>query len=72
LEKKIPYFSQRLYVKPGVTGHAQVRSPYGATDEDMVEKVQYDLYYIKSYSLLFDLSILLDTVRVVLLRVGSR
>ena len=72
LEQQVPFFKQRLYVKPGVTGHAQVRCRYGATTEDMVEKLQYDLYYIKSYNLLFDLSVILDTVKVVLLRVGSR
>jgi sugar transferase (PEP-CTERM system associated) len=72
LELQVPFFKQRLYVKPGLTGHAQVRCRYGASTEDMVEKLQYDLYYIKSYNLLFDLSIMLDTVKVVLLRIGSR
>jgi sugar transferase (PEP-CTERM system associated) len=72
LEQQVPFFKQRLYVKPGVTGHAQVRSRYGATTEDMVEKLQYDLYYIKSYNLFFDLSIMLDTVKVVLRGSGAR
>jgi sugar transferase (PEP-CTERM system associated) len=72
LEQQVPYFKQRLYVKPGVTGHAQVRCRYGASTEDMLEKLEYDLYYIKSYSVLFDLSIMFDTVKVVLLRVGAR
>ncbi|HVY45114.1 MAG TPA: TIGR03013 family XrtA/PEP-CTERM system glycosyltransferase, partial [Minicystis sp.] len=72
LEKQIPFFRQRLCVKPGVTGHAQVRCKYGASTEDALEKLQYDLYYIKSFSLWFDLSILLDTVKVVLLRIGAR
>jgi sugar transferase (PEP-CTERM system associated) len=72
LEQQVPYFKQRLYVKPGVTGHAQVRCRYGATTEDHLEKLQYDLYYIKSYSVAFDLSIILDTVKVVLLRIGAR
>ncbi|MFO0675368.1 MAG: TIGR03013 family XrtA/PEP-CTERM system glycosyltransferase [Polyangiaceae bacterium] len=72
LEQQVPFFKQRLYVKPGVTGHAQVRCRYGASAEDMLEKLQYDLYYIKSYTLLFDLSVMFDTVKVVLLRVGSR
>jgi lipopolysaccharide/colanic/teichoic acid biosynthesis glycosyltransferase len=72
LEQQVPYFKQRLYVKPGVTGHAQVRCRYGATAEDHLEKLQYDLYYIKSHSLLFDLSIMFDTVKVVLLRIGAR
>jgi sugar transferase (PEP-CTERM system associated) len=72
LEQQVPYFKQRLYMKPGVTGHAQVRCRYGATAEDHLEKLQYDLYYIKSYSVAFDLSIMLDTVKVVLLRIGAR
>jgi len=72
LEQQVPYFKQRLYVKPGVTGHAQVRCRYGATAEDHLEKLQYDLYYIKSYSVMFDLSIMLDTIKVVLLRIGAR
>jgi sugar transferase (PEP-CTERM system associated) len=72
LEQQVPFFKQRLYVKPGVTGHAQVRCRYGASAEDMLEKLQFDLYYIKSYSLLFDLSVILDTVKVVLLRIGAR
>jgi sugar transferase (PEP-CTERM system associated) len=72
LDTQVPYFKQRLYVKPGVTGHAQVRCRYGATAEDHLEKLQYDLYYIKSYSVMFDLSIILDTIKVVLLRIGAR
>jgi sugar transferase (PEP-CTERM system associated) len=72
LEQQVPFFKQRLYVKPGVTGHAQVRCRYGASAEDMLEKLQYDLYYIKSYSLWFDISVIFDTVKVVLLRIGAR
>ena len=72
LEQQVPFFKQRLYVKPGITGHAQVRCPYGATTEDHLEKLEYDLYYIKSHSVMFDLSIMLDTVKVVLLRIGAR
>ena len=72
LEREIPFFRQRLCVKPGITGHAQVRCRYGASVEDAREKLQYDLFYIKTFSLWFDLSILIDTVKVVLLRIGSR
>jgi sugar transferase (PEP-CTERM system associated) len=72
LEQQVPFFKQRLYVKPGITGHAQVRCRYGATTEDHLEKLEYDLYYIKSHSIMFDLSIMLDTVKVVLLRIGAR
>jgi hypothetical protein len=72
LERRIPFFRERLYVKPGITGHAQVRCRYGASTEDHLEKLQHDLYYIKTWSIWFDLSILLDTIKVVLLRIGSR
>ncbi len=72
LEQQVPFFKQRLYVKPGVTGHAQVRCRYGATTEDHLEKLEYDLYYIKSHTVMFDLSIMLDTIKVVLLRIGAR
>ncbi|MBK9263728.1 MAG: TIGR03013 family PEP-CTERM/XrtA system glycosyltransferase [Polyangiaceae bacterium] len=72
LEDQIPYFHQRLFVKPGVTGHAQVRCRYSAAIEDHQEKLEHDLFYIKNVSVLFDLSILMDTVKVVLLRIGSR
>jgi sugar transferase (PEP-CTERM system associated) len=72
LERAIPFFRQRLAVKPGVTGHAQVRCRYGASVDDAREKLAYDLHYIRSLSLWFDLSILVDTVKVVVLRVGSR
>lgn len=72
LEQQIPFFRQRLAVKPGVTGHAQVRCRYGASIDDAREKLAYDLFYIKSLSIWFDLSILIDTVKVVLLRIGSR
>jgi len=71
-EERIPYFRQRLFVKPGVTGHAQVRCRYSAALEDHQEKLEHDLFYIKNVSVLFDLSILIDTVKVVLLRIGSR
>jgi sugar transferase (PEP-CTERM system associated) len=72
LTREIPFFRQRLCMKPGVTGHAQVRCPYGASIEEAREKLEYDLFYIKRFSLWFDLSILVDTVKVVLLRIGSR
>ncbi|HUB46658.1 MAG TPA: exopolysaccharide biosynthesis polyprenyl glycosylphosphotransferase [Acetobacteraceae bacterium] len=68
----IPLYRQRSYVKPGVTGWAQVNYPYGASVEDAREKLAYDLYYIKNRSLLLDLLILFATVRVVLYREGAR
>jgi sugar transferase (PEP-CTERM system associated) len=66
LQEKIPYYSQRLVVKPGITGWAQVRYGYGATIEDAVEKLQYDLYYIKNMSIFLDLLIILSTIHKVL------
>jgi lipopolysaccharide/colanic/teichoic acid biosynthesis glycosyltransferase len=62
----------RHSIKPGITGWAQVRYPYGASIEDAIEKLQYDLYYVKNHSLFLDFVILIDTVGVVLLRKGSR
>lgn len=72
LKERIPYYSERHFVKPGVTGWAQVRYPYGASVEDAVEKLRYDLYYIKNISLSFDLMIILETIQVVLFRRGGR
>ena len=66
LERQIPLYRARLSVKPGVTGWAQVRYTYGASVEETVEKLQYDLYYVKNLSLFLDLLILISTVQVVL------
>ena len=72
LKGKIPYYSIRHTIKPGITGWAQVNYPYGASEEDAMEKLQYDLFYLKNMSALLDLHILLRTIRVVLFRQGSR
>jgi sugar transferase (PEP-CTERM system associated) len=72
LIKHIPYYGLRHSISPGLTGWAQLRYPYGASVADAIEKLRYDLYYIKNQSLLFDLQILLQTVEVVLFRRGSR
>jgi len=72
LISKIPYFAVRQSVKPGVTGWAQVRYEYGSTVEDSVEKLQYDLYYVKNHTLFLDLLIMLETVAVVLTGKGAR
>lgn len=72
LKESIPFYSTRHFVKPGVTGWAQVRYPYGASDEDALEKLRYDLYYIKNYSIGLDLKIILDTIRVVTSGFGGR
>jgi sugar transferase (PEP-CTERM system associated) len=72
LTTKVPYYAVRHSVKPGVTGWAQVRYEYGSTLEDSVEKLQYDLYYVKNHTLFLDLLILLETVVVVLTGKGAR
>ena len=64
--ERIPYYSYRLLVKPGITGWAQVMHSYAATLEETKEKLQYDLYYIKNMSWVLDLAILLKTIRIVL------
>jgi lipopolysaccharide/colanic/teichoic acid biosynthesis glycosyltransferase len=71
LAAKIPYYRQRHIVKPGVTGWAQINYRYGSTFEDSLQKLQYDLFYIKNQSLLFDFSILFNTVKIVILRKGT-
>jgi sugar transferase (PEP-CTERM system associated) len=70
LVKKIPYYNERHNVKPGLTGWAQLQYPYGATEEDAMEKLKYDLYYIKHRSFLLDLLILVRTVEIVLFGKG--
>jgi len=72
LTQEIPFYALRHSVKPGVTGWAQVRYPYGATVEDSLQKLQYDLYYVKNHTLFLDLVILMDTVGVVLTGKGAR
>jgi sugar transferase (PEP-CTERM system associated) len=72
LAQKIPYYVQRHCVKPGITGWAQLCYPYGSSEQDALEKLQYDLYYIKNNSLLFDLAILVQTAEVVFMGQGAR
>jgi sugar transferase (PEP-CTERM system associated) len=72
LEKEIEYYSLRTTVRPGLTGWAQVMYRYGATTEDAREKLKYDLFYIKNASALYDLWILLKTVKVVVTAAGAR
>ena len=69
--EKVPLYLHRLAVKPGITGWAQVNNPYGATVENTLEKLQYDLYYIKNLSIFLDLLIVLHTVQIVLFTRGS-
>ena len=72
LREVIPHYAERHRVKPGISGWAQLNYPYGASDEDAVQKFQFDLYYVKNYSLFLDLLVLVQTVRVVLWPVGVR
>ncbi|MBF0539334.1 MAG: sugar transferase [Nitrospirae bacterium] len=66
LQQQIPYYSFRHIVKPGLTGWAQINYKYGASIEDAAKKLEYDIYYIKNFSLIFDIQIILRTIRVVL------
>jgi sugar transferase (PEP-CTERM system associated) len=70
LRKVIPYYDERHGVRPGITGWAQVKFPYGATLEDAEEKLEFDLYYVKNMSLLLDVAIVLETFKVMLLGRG--
>jgi sugar transferase (PEP-CTERM system associated) len=72
LNKKIPYYSLRHSIKPGITGWAQISYPYGDSEEDAIEKLQYDLYYMKNMSLLFDLQIIFESLKVVVMGKGAR
>lgn len=70
LEKEIPYYQLRHLLSPGITGWAQVKYPYGASVEDAIEKLQYELYYIKNYSFKLDMIIILNTIKIVLFGKG--
>jgi len=72
LKEKIPYYAERASVKPGVTGWAQIKYQYGASENDALEKLKYDLYYIKNMSMMMDLVIIFHTAKIVLLGRGSR
>jgi exopolysaccharide biosynthesis polyprenyl glycosylphosphotransferase len=72
LAAAIPFYLERHTVKPGLTGWAQVKYRYGASMEDAMEKLRYDLYYIKHLSIVFDLTIVMDTVKVILSGKGAQ
>jgi len=72
LEKNIPHYKKRHSVKPGLAGWAQLKYPYGATEEDAYEKLQYDLYYVKNNNILLDFFILLQTIEIVIMGSGAR
>ncbi|MGC9196979.1 MAG: sugar transferase [Syntrophobacteraceae bacterium] len=72
LDRQIPYYGVRHTVRPGITGWAQIKYPYGANVEDALRKLEYDLFYIKNMSVLQDMKILLQTIGVVILGKGAR
>ncbi len=72
LEQKIPFYKVRHRVKPGLAGWAQLKYPYGASEKDTYNKLQYDLYYVKNHSFLMDVLVLLQTVEVIILGKGAR
>ncbi len=72
LAEKLPYYEERHRVKPGLTGWAQIRYAYGDSEEDSLQKLQYDLYYVKNHSIFLDLLILLQTAEVIMLAKGAQ
>lgn len=70
-EEKIPFYTQRLAVRPGLTGWAQVKYPYASSIEQTEEKLQYDLYYIKNMSFMLDFVVLLKTIKVIFFGSGK-
>jgi len=72
LKQEIPFYNLRHHVKPGITGWAQICYPYGSSVNDAREKLQYDLYYLKNYSVFLDITILLQTATVILWGKGAR
>ena len=72
ISASIKYYPERHAVKPGLTGWAQVMFRYGSNIGDSIEKLRYDLYYINNLSLVLDLLIILETIKVVLFRKGSK
>jgi len=72
LQKTIPFYKVRHRVKPGLAGWAQLKYPYGASEKDSYNKLQYDLYYVKNHSFIMDVFVLLQTVEVIILGKGAR
>ncbi len=70
--KNIPFYSERHRVKPGITGWAQIMYPYGSDEKDTIQKLQYDLYYVKNYSVFLDVTVLFQTAEVILWGKGAR
>ena len=72
LADEIPYYEQRHLIAPGLTGWAQIKYPYGASIEDARQKLQYDLFYIKNYSLLLDAIIMFETAKIIIFGRGAQ
>ena len=72
LAEEIPYYEQRHLIAPGLTGWAQIKYPYGASIEDARQKLQYDLFYIKNYSLILDAIIMFETIKIILFGRGAQ
>jgi lipopolysaccharide/colanic/teichoic acid biosynthesis glycosyltransferase len=72
LEELIPFYGKRHFLKPGITGWAQIKHPYGASTEESYEKLRYDLYYFKNMNPVLDTIIFLKTIKVVLSQFGGR
>jgi lipopolysaccharide/colanic/teichoic acid biosynthesis glycosyltransferase len=72
LNEKIPYYEKRHCVKPGITGWAQMNYPYGASEKDTYNKLEFDLYYVKNQSLFLDFLVLLQTAEVIIFGKGAR
>lgn len=72
LNESIPYYRERHCIKPGITGWAQLCYPYGSSEQDATEKLQYDLFYVKNHSLIFYIAILVQTVEVIVWKKGAR
>jgi sugar transferase (PEP-CTERM system associated) len=72
LKNEIPFYEKRLSMKPGITGWAQIEYPYGASKNDAMEKLKYDLFYIKNMSIFLDVGIIFRTIRIILFGKGAR
>ena len=72
LAEEIPFYEQRHLTRPGLTGWAQIKYPYGASVEDARQKLQYDLYYVKNQSLWLDAVIMFETIKTILFGRGAR
>jgi lipopolysaccharide/colanic/teichoic acid biosynthesis glycosyltransferase len=72
LNSIIPYYTQRHLIKPGLTGWAQIKYPYGSSVEDAIEKLRYDLFYVKNQSFILDGIIMFETIKTVLFGRGGR